>query len=193
MIWCCRIYLASPKRLAAAGTASTMLCSFCRLDRRHSEGPKFVGRSEISGIERNSSKAGAGDPGWPAPCNSKRSRGRFRKSRKWIHVSAPAIGAELMNKSRVRLDGEACTDIQHIMLDDGQPRIPWHRHSASKCLSLKRMTRKQPSAIIRRTKMCGQHDHAVVTPKIIFCATRDHSQKEELSKVLEQPSDQQQV
>jgi len=31
----------------------------------------------------------------------KRSRGRLRRSRKWIHVSAPATSAELMNRTRV--------------------------------------------------------------------------------------------
>ena len=71
----------------------------------HRDGPKLVGRSAIPGIARNSSKAGAGDPGCPAACSSNWSCGKLRKSRKWIHVSAPARSAELMKRTRVGLSG----------------------------------------------------------------------------------------
>lgn len=76
------------------------------MDCFHRDGPKFVGRSVIPGIALSSSNAGAGDPGCPAACSSNWPCGKLRRSRKWIHVSAPAMSAELMKRTRVRLSEE---------------------------------------------------------------------------------------
>jgi hypothetical protein len=47
----------------------------------------------------------------PATCGSNWPCHKLRRSRRWIHVSAPARCAELMNSTRVRLSGEGCMKV----------------------------------------------------------------------------------